>query len=37
MDTNDEKYAETLADYLGLEYKQILKGNWIIFTVTEKK
>ena len=30
-------YAETLADYLGLEYKQKFEEGWIVFTVTEKK
>jgi hypothetical protein len=28
------KYSEILADYLGLEYKQKLEGDWIVFTVT---
>ena len=31
------EYAETLADYLGLEYKQKFEDGWIVFTVTEKK
>jgi hypothetical protein len=31
------KFSEMLADYVGLEYKQILEGDWIVFTVTEKK
>jgi hypothetical protein len=31
------KYTEILADSLGLEYKQKLEGDWIVFTVTEKK
>jgi hypothetical protein len=31
------KYSEKLADYLGLEYIQKFEGDWIVFTVTEKK
>jgi hypothetical protein len=31
------KYSETLADYLGLEYKQKFEDGWIVFSVTEKK
>ena len=31
------KYAEILADSLGLEYQQKLEGDWIVFTVTEQK
>ena len=31
------KYSETLANYLGLEYKQKFEDGWIVFTVTEKK
>ena len=31
------KYSETLADYLGLEYKQKYEDGWIVFSVTEKK
>jgi len=31
------KYLETLADYLGLEYKQKFEDGWIVFSVTEKK
>jgi hypothetical protein len=31
------KFSEMLADYVGLEYKQKLEGDWIVFTVTEKK
>jgi hypothetical protein len=31
------KFSERLADYVGLEYKQILDRDWIVFTVTEKK
>ena len=31
------KYSETLADYLGLEYKQKFENGWIVFSVTEKK
>jgi hypothetical protein len=31
------KFSERLADYVGLEYKQILDRDWILFTVTEKK
>jgi len=32
-----EKKWVAIADYLGLEYKQKVEGDWIIFTVTEKK
>jgi len=31
------KYSETLAEYLGLEYKQKFEDGWIVFSVTEKK
>jgi hypothetical protein len=31
------KYAETLADYLALEYRQKFEDGWIVFTVTEKQ
>ncbi len=31
------KFSEMLADYVGLDYKQKLEGDWIVFTVTEKK
>ncbi len=31
------KYSETLAEYLGLEYKQKFEDGWIVFTVSEKK
>jgi hypothetical protein len=31
------KYLETLAEYLGLEYKQKFDDGWIVFSVTEKK
>jgi hypothetical protein len=31
------KLAETLADYLGLDYKQKFEDGWIVFSVTEKK
>jgi hypothetical protein len=31
------KYSETLADSLGLEYKQKFEDGWIVFSVTEKK
>jgi hypothetical protein len=31
------KYAETLADYLGLEFMQKFEDGWIVFTVTDKK
>ena len=31
------KYSETLADYLGLEYKQKFEDGWIVFSVTEKE
>lgn len=31
------KYSETLADYLGLEYKQKFEDGWIVFSVTEIK
>jgi hypothetical protein len=31
------KYSETLADYLGLDYKQKFDDGWIVFSVTEKK
>lgn len=31
------KYAETLADYLGLDYEYKFEDGWIVFTVTEKK
>jgi hypothetical protein len=31
------KYAETLADYLGLEFKYNFEDGWIVFTVSEKK
>ena len=31
------KFSEMLADYVGLEYKQKLEGDWIVFTVTEKE
>ena len=32
-----EKKWEAIADYLGLEYKQKVEGDWVVFTVTEKK
>jgi len=32
----DKKWI-AIADYLGLEYKQHVEGDWVIFTVTEKK
>ena len=31
----DKKWI-AIADYLGLEYKQHVEGDWVIFTVTEK-
>ena len=31
-----EKKWEAIADYLGLEYKQKVEEDWIVFTVTEK-
>jgi hypothetical protein len=31
------KYLETLADYLGLEYKQKFEDGWIVFSVAEKE
>ena len=40
--TNEEvdacfgKVWETIANYLGLEYKQKAEGDWIVFTITEK-
>ena len=30
------KVWETIANYLGLEYKQKVEGDWIVFTITEK-
>ena len=30
------KTWETIANYLGLDYKQNVEGEWIVFTVTEK-
>jgi len=32
-----EKKWEAIADYLGLEYKQEVEGDWTVFTVAEKK
>jgi hypothetical protein len=31
------KYSETLANFLGLDYKQKYENGWIVFTVTEKE
>jgi hypothetical protein len=32
-----EKKWQAIADYLGLEYKQKVKGDWTVFIVSEKK
>lgn len=32
-----EKKWEAIANYLGLEYKQKVEGEWLVFTVTKKK